>query len=160
VHDFLEGVETWGWVIALSKSVFWYGLATVLHYFSFFTLTGAAVAFDLFLLGLLAKGEKATDFADQLFPWIWTSMIVAIISGFTLAIVAAGDYYAAPTPRWKVTVVFIAVLVTWFIRRSVKKWGEAPAMPAIAKIAAVLSILLWLTAIMGGNDIAALCGLG
>jgi hypothetical protein len=50
--------------------------------------------------------------------------------------------------------------LTLFIRRSVGHWEDNPSVPGIAKLAAVLSILLWLGAILAGNDIAAISGLG
>jgi hypothetical protein len=160
VADFFEAIEHIGWVVALSRSVFWYGLFTVMHYFTLFALTGTAFAFDLRLLGLVAKDQPVTKFADEIFPWIWTFMAFAVFSGFTLALVSAGDYYLAPTMRWKVGVTLLAFLCTLFIRRSLPKWGSGPSLPAIAKLMAVVSVLLWLGAILGGNGIAAYCGLG
>jgi hypothetical protein len=160
VHDFLQGVEQLGWVVAFSKSNFWYGLVTAMHYFTFFVLTGTAVAFDLRLLGLVAKKQRAADFADEIFPWIWTSMALAVFSGFGLAIDTASDYYAAPSMRWKITITVFAFLCTAFIRRNIKSWDAEASLPGIAKVAAMLSVLLWLGVILAGNDIAAVCGLG
>jgi hypothetical protein len=160
VRDFLEGLEQTGWVLAFGKSVFWYGLVTALHYFSVFTLTGTSLIYDVYLLGFVAKDQKPGKFAEQVFPWIWTSMFVAIVSGFLLTLDEIGDYYADPVTRTKVIIVFVAFLLTLFIRRSVNQWEENPSVPGIAKVAAVLSILLWLGAILAGNDIAAISGLG
>jgi hypothetical protein len=160
VRDILEGLEQTGWVLAFGKSVFWYGLVTALHYFSVFILTGTSLIYDTYILGFVAKDQKPSKFAEQVFPWIWTSMAVAVLSGFALALDEAGDYYADPVIRLKVFITFVAFLVTLFIRRSASQWEENPSVPGIAKLAAVLSILLWLGAILAGNDIAAISGLG
>jgi hypothetical protein len=160
VRDILDGLQQTSWVLAFGKSNFWYGLTTALHYFSMFILTGTSVIFDMYLLGFVAKGQKAGEFAEQVFPWIWTSMIVAIFTGFALTLDEAVDYYADPITRTKVLIVFLAFLTTLFIRRSVSKWDENSSLPGIAKVVAVLSILLWLGAILAGNDIAAISGLG
>jgi hypothetical protein len=160
VRDLFEAFEHWGPVVAFSKSVFWFGLFTAMHYFTLFCLTGTAVAVDLRLLGLVAKDQSATEFADELFPWLWTLMVLAIFSGFMLATVEAGDYYAAPTMRWKIFITLLAFLCTLFIRRSVMSWDATPGLPPMAKVMAVASIVLWLGAILAGNDIAAICGLG
>jgi hypothetical protein len=69
VRDILEGLEQTGWVLAFGKSNFWYGLTTALHYFSMFIVTGTSVIFDMYLLGFVAKGQKASEFAEQVFPW-------------------------------------------------------------------------------------------
>jgi hypothetical protein len=49
-----------------------------------------------------------------------------------------------------------AVIVQW----NVPKWNRSPVMPAAAKVAAFLSLILWLGAILAGVEIAALSGLG
>jgi hypothetical protein len=160
VPTLLEAIQQIGWVQALDKSGMGYGFFTVMHYFTLFALTGTAFAFDMRLLGLVAKDQPVRKFADELFPWIWTFMFFAIVSGFMLALVAAEDYYFAPTMRWKVFITLLAFLCTLFIRRSVPKWDAAPQLPGTAKLMAIVSVLLWLGAILGGNGIAAYCGLG
>jgi hypothetical protein len=160
VHNFLEGVEGWGIVLAFAKSNFWYGAVTWAHYLSIFSLVGLTMALNLHILGVVAKDQTATEYADQLFPLVWITLVVAVVTGFTLTIVAAGDYYISPVTRIKVLLTLFGFLCTLFIRRNVGKWDQAGAIPALGKLAAVAGILLWLGAVLAGNDIAAICGLG
>ena len=157
---FLEGIEHIGWVKAFGESGFWYGVATVAHYFDLFVLIGTAATFDMHLLGLVATDQRTPDFADEIFPWIWISMIITVLSGLILSLVDAGDYYTHPSMQYKIVLVFLAFLCTVTIRRSVYKWGRMQSLPAVAKLLAVISLVLWLGAILAGNDIAALCSLG
>jgi hypothetical protein len=160
VGDFFEGIEHVRLVDFIAHTNVPYGFFTVLHYFTLFFLMGAVVVYDLRLLGVIAKDQTATQFADEVFPWIWTAMTLAIFSGCVLWLCEAGDYYKDPVMLTKIAIVIVAVLETWYIRRNIAKWDEAPTMPGIAKLAAVVSLLLWLGAILAGNDIAAISGLG
>ena len=162
MNNWMEALEASGWVVAFSKSVFWFGLVTVVHYFSLFFFTGAIMVFCLRLLGMVAKDQKASEFADQIFPWIWISLVLAVISGFGLALVQAGDYYRDPVTRTKVLICLLGFLCTWYIRRNVPKWEseKSLAMPTAAKVASLVCIFLWFAAILAGADIAAISGLG
>ena len=162
MNDWMEALEASGWVVAFSKSVFWFGLVTVVHYFTLFFMTGAVVALNLRVLGLVATDTKASDFADEIFPWIWISMILAVISGFGLALVQAGDYYRDPVTRTKIVICFLGFLCTWYIRRNVPNWEseKSVSMPAAAKVASLVCLFLWFAAVLAGADIAAISGLG
>ncbi len=160
MHDYLEGVEQWGIVHAFARSTFWYGAVTWAHYLSIFSLVGLTMALNLRILGVVAKDQKSADFADQLFPWVWITLVVGVFTGFALTIPAAGDYYISPVTRIKVVVVLLAFLCTLFIRRNVGKWDQADGIPALGKLVAVTGMLFWIGAVLAGNDIAAICGLG
>lgn len=144
--------------VATTNAIF--GTLTAMHYFTLFLLTGSCVIFDLHLFGWVAKDTTSTEFAQEIFPWTWTFLALAMLSGFSLWLTDAADYYVSPVMNTKIVLVFIAIGVTVFIRRSVRRWDEEPQMPGIAKVAAFLSMALWLACIMEGNNIAALCGLG
>jgi hypothetical protein len=160
VTGFLEAIEYIGCVKAFGESGFWYGVATVAHYFGLFVLMGTTATFDTHLLGLVATDLRTPDFTDQIFPWIWISMVVTVLSGLVLSLVDAGDYYTHPSMQYKIVLVFLAFLCTVVIRRGVYKWDRMQSLPAAAKLLAVISLVLWLGAILAGNDIAALCSLG
>jgi hypothetical protein len=160
MYEFLEAVENSKFMTTIATSNPVYGTLTAMHYFTLFLLTGMAVAFDLHLLGVVARRQTTADFADEIFPWLWTSMGLALFSGFSLALTSAGDYYLSPVMRWKILIVLLGVAITAFIRRGSRQWGTTNTVPMWGKLAAVFSLLLWLGAILAGNDIAALCGLG
>jgi hypothetical protein len=160
VGDFFEAIENLGWVGYIAHTNVPYGFFTVLHYFTLFVMTGTVVTFDLHLLGFVAKDQTSTQFADEIFPWTWTAMGLAIFSGATLWLCEAGDYWKSPAMNTKLVIILFAFLTTWLIRRGVRKWGDATTTPASGKLLAVISLLLWLGAILWGNNIAALCGLG
>lgn len=158
--NFWEAVEHFWLISHIATSNPVYGTLTVMHYFTLFVLTGTAVIFDLHLLGWVAAEQTNSQFADEIFPWTWTALGIAVFSGFALWLTDAGDYYRSPVMNTKILLVLAAIAVTIFIRRSVRRWDEAPKMPAAAKVTAVVSMGLWVVCILFGNFIAALCGLG
>ena len=57
-------------------------------------------------------------------------------------------------------VIVLAVVSALAIEWSLPKWDRAPAMPVTARVVALISILLWLAAILVSVEIPALTGLG
>ena len=56
--------------------------------------------------------------------------------------------------------ILLAVVFTLIVQWNVPKWTRLPAIPAIAKVLAGISILLWLGSILAGTELPALTGLG
>ena len=160
MFEFFEAIENSWLISSISGSNLLYGTFTAMHYFTLFILTGTAVAFDLHLLGFVAKKQTTADFADEVFPWIWTAMGFALFSGFTLFLTGAGEFYSAPSMQRKILVVLVAIACTVFIQRGAQRWGKESSLPVSAKLSAVVSIVLWIWGILEGNNVAALCGLG
>jgi hypothetical protein len=74
--------------------------------------------------------------------------------------VEAGDFAAVTPFRLKMLVIVLAVVSALAIEWSLPKWDRAPAMPVTARVVALISILLWLGAILVSVEIPALTGLG
>ena len=148
------------WVTILATSRWLYGLVSVVHYVSLFSCIGTIVLLDLRILGVAERNQALTAFAEQLRPWIWIGSGAAVVSGFLLFATEAGDY-AAVTPFYvKMLIVALALISAVAIEWSVPKWSLAPVMPMTARLLALISIALWLGAILAAVEIAPLTGLG
>ena len=60
----------------------------------------------------------------------------------------------------KMLIVALALISALVIEWSVPKWNRAPVMPVTARLLALISIALWLGAILAAVEIAPLTGLG
>ena len=60
------------------------------------------------------------------------------------------------TPGVILAAVIFGIIVQW----KVPAWDKLPAMPMGAKVIAAISLLLWVGAILAGNELPALSGLG
>ena len=132
----------------------------ILHYFSLFILVGSMVIVDLRVLGLVARRQDAAQLAERLFPWIWISLALNFLSGFLMFAGSAVSYYRNDVFYDKIEIILLAIVVNIFVQKKVRKWDQLPAMPAWAKLIAVVSIGLWIGAIIAGVEVPALTGVG
>ena len=149
-----------GWVETLATSRPLFGLVLLVHYSAVFLCVGTIVLVDLRILGLAARNHQLSALAGQLRRWTWIACGAVLISGFLLFTVLAGSYAAVTPFRLKVVIVVLAVISGLAIERMVPTWDRAPVMPMTARLAALVSIVLWLGAILVSVEIPALTGLG
>ena len=147
--------------IALINGTPWTAAALeIVHYFSMFILVGSMVIVDLRVLGLVGRRQDASQLADRLFPWIWVSLALNFLSGFIMFAGSATAYYRNDIFYDKLGVVLLAIVANIVVQQKVRKWNQLPAMPAWAKLIAVVSIGLWIGAIVAGVEVPALTGVG
>lgn len=148
-------------IVILLTSTGWTaaGLA-ILHYYSMFVLVGSMVIVDLRVLGILARNYDVVALARRIFPWVWVSLGVNLVSGF---IMFAGDA-TAYAPTWsfqlKIVVVVLAILFGRLVQWRIRKWEEPPFRRGEAKVIAVISLLLWIGAVLMGVEVPAISGIG
>jgi hypothetical protein len=155
-----EALQHTGWVTTLAASRWLYGLVSVVHYFAVFFCVGTIVLLDLRILGVADRNQALSVLAEQLRPSTWIGFGAVAVSGFFLFAVEAGDFAAVTPFRLKMLVFVLAVVSALVIEWSLPKWVRAPAMPVTARVVALISILLWLGAILVSVEIPALTGLG
>jgi uncharacterized membrane protein len=147
--------------IALINGTAWTAAGLeIVHYFSMFILVGAMVIVDLRVLGLVGRRQDAMQLAGLLFPWIWISLALNFVSGFLMFAGSAMSYYRNDVFNDKIAVILLAIVANLIVHQKVRKWGQLPAMPASAKLAAFISIGLWIGAIIAGVEVPALTGVG
>ena len=150
-NSFIAAINGTSWTAAALE---------IVHYFSMFVLVGSMVIVDLRVLGLVARRQDATQLADRLFPWIWTSLALNFLSGFLMFAGSAASYYRNDIFYDKIIVILLAIIANIIVQQKVRKWDQLPAMPAGAKLFAVVSIGLWVGAIIAGVEVPALTGIG
>ncbi|HVB58862.1 MAG TPA: DUF6644 family protein [Candidatus Acidoferrales bacterium] len=160
MHNFGEWLEHFAWVQKIGTTAWLYSSISVIHYFTLFVMVGCAVIVDLRMLSLAARRQPVVQFARQVFPWMWTAFGLAVFSGLLMFTTDAGDYLPDTVFRVKMSVILLAVISAIVIQRKVPEWGAQPKLPGAAKVAAVISIILWIGSILAGVEIAAISGLG
>jgi hypothetical protein len=159
-HDSGEWVEHFNWVVYLANTGWLYSGVSVFHYFTLFITVGSSVPVDLRVLGLAGTRKPVVKFAEQVYPWMWGAFCLAILSGALMAATDAGDYLPDIVFRVKMTIIFLALVFTILLQRSVPQWVELPSIPVSGKIFAFLSLIFWVGSILAGVEIAAISGLG
>lgn len=155
-----EWLEHNSWIVAINSSVVLSAILEVAHYGGFFLLVGSIAIVDLRILGLAARRHTAASLAEQLFPWMWTGLVSAFLSGFIMFAGDATDFSRATVFRLKILVVLLAVVMAIVVQWSVPRWDRAPSMPVGARVVAFVSLALWIGAILAAVEVPAISGIG
>lgn len=142
---------------AVRESMWGYPIIEAVHILGFVVLVGAAFMFDLRLLGL-SRSLPVSGMARHLLRWSRVGAMAVVPTGLLLFMASATEMAASPVFRLKLVLIAAAALnaavfhLTTF--RSVEAWNsEAPTRPS-ARVAAVLSLVLWTGVITCGRLIA------
>ena len=144
----------------MNSSAWMSSVLEVVHYFSFFVLVGATAIVDLRIMGVAGRKQSATRLAEQAFPWIWTGLCIAVLSGFVMFAGQATDYLHNTIFHRKLLVILLATICGAWVQHSVSKWEQSKSMTVWAKIVAFVSLALWVGAILMGVDVPAITGVG
>jgi hypothetical protein len=158
----LLGVMEWlastSWSIALHESLYMYPLIESTHVLTLGLFVGLAVMFDLRLLGLAMRRVPVSEVAARLLPWTKAGFVVMVITGMLLFYAIPVRSYQSVFFRIKVTMLLLAGLNVWLfhsrVGRSITEWDLAPVTPPAARMAAVVSLVLWAGIVVAGRMIA------
>ncbi len=150
-------LETSALAVAMRQWTWLYPGVEVAHILGFVLVVGAAVMFDLRLLGL-SRQLPVADLARHLLPWSWAGLALVLPTGLMMFTAHATEMAANPALRLKLVLLGAAgvnavVFERWTFR-SVSNWNREAAAPAAARLAAVLSLALWAGVISCGRLLA------
>ena len=152
--DFFQWLEHSWLITTISNSKWLYPAVEVTHFFSLFLLVGTAAVVDLRLLGLAGRRQSVSELAEQLFPWSWIGLGLCVLSGFIMFAASATGFVANAQFLIKMVVTVVAIVVGIVVQRSTQKWDQPAGTPLLAKVTAVISLALWIGAILMAAEIA------
>src|SRR5882672_2631728 len=155
---FFEGLQHNSWIVAMNSSAWMSAVLEVVHYFSFFVVVGATAVVDLRIMGVAGRKQSAARLAEQAFPWIWTGLCFSVLSGFVMFAGQATDYFHNSIFHRKLLVILLAAVFAAWVQHGVLQWEQSAPMPARAKLVALVSLALWVGAILMGVDVPAITG--
>ena len=142
---------------AMREWTWLYPTVEIVHIIGIITLVGSAAMFDLRLLGV-SRGLPVADMARHLLPWAHRGLAIQIASGFLLFLADPVELADNPAFRAKLVLIVLAGCnVAAFhtgVFRSVTEWDRDVEPPRSAKIAAALSLALWVGVVSAGRLIA------
>src|SRR5690242_10773048 len=122
-----------------------------IHVLAAATVFGTIFIVDLRLLGFPNTRRPFTRVSDELLKLTWTAFFTALVTGVLMFAANANTYYENTAFRFKMAALLLAglnmaifQLVTF---RTVGRWNTDVKPPSAARLAGVLSILVWLTVI-------------
>lgn len=157
VITFLIWLENLPPFSGLRSSAYVYPLLLALH-LSAVSLFGATiVATDLRLLGVALSGSGASEVIRRLRTPKQIGFILAATCGFLLFASKAEEYYYNPFFRTKM-VLFALIAIHALVFRSTVYAERAVSDSAWQKLAAVLSLTLWIAVLCAGRAIGYVAG--
>jgi hypothetical protein len=143
--------------VAMRQWLWLYPAVEVLHIAGIAALVGGAIMFDLRLLGI-SRGLPVAALAAHLLPWARVGLGLVAVSGALMFTAHATEWAENPAFRVKMLLIIAAGVNAWAFHRwpfrSVARWDRDTAAPPRARVAAVVSIVLWLAVITCGRLLA------
>ncbi len=155
-----EALEQTGWVKTFGSTGWMYASVSVIHYLTMFWFIGSMAVVDLRVMGIAARKRSLSELSAQLFPWAWTGLVLAIVSGFFMFATAAGDWAPDPIFHIKLGMIVISIVFAVLVQRGAPKWAALPEIPNSARVIAAIALLLWILTILSASEIPAMEGLG
>jgi hypothetical protein len=144
------------WIAVLVRESLWgFPIVVAVHILGLTLSIGTLVWFDLRLLGIVMRRVPASRIYRQLAPWLLTGFVVMFTSGLALFMAFATDAYGNWYFRIKAAAIVLAgvnaLAYHFTTERGIARWDAAARPPAGARLAGLVSILLWATVILSGR---------
>jgi hypothetical protein len=115
---------------------------------------GTVLIVDLRLLGLADSSRSATRVSRETLPFTWLAFAVAVVTGALMFTTSAVTYFANTAFQLKALALLAAglnmVVFQFGTARGIAAWDHAAPPPA-ARLAGLLSIVLWGTVVLLGR---------
>lgn len=157
MYDWADWLEQTDLAIMIRQDLWLYPVIEIIHIIGFVVLVGAALMFDLRILGA-SVSLSVTKLKDHLLTWSRHGLFLIIPSGFLLFITDAVSLAGNPVFWLKLSLIALgganAMLFHWIAFKSAKSWDSYQSAPVAAKVNALASIILWLSVICCGRLLA------
>lgn len=146
------------WVGSSVRESLWlFPAIETVHLLGMATLVSTVSVLDLRLLGWTMSHKRVSEFVGRLLPWVWLAFAAQVITGVILFSSEAVKVYDNPAFRLKMLLILLAgvhaLIFHLTVYRNVARWDDTPLLPAGAKIAAGISLVLWLAIVAAGRFI-------
>ena len=145
--DVMHSIQSVGFLTDLRESSLVYPIVMSTHLTCIAVFGGMILMTDMRLLGLALKDYTVTEVVSTLRPWKRVGGTIMILMGLLLGTSEADKYYPNPFFWWKMTflccIAVHALIFRPLVYNQTEKIDGAPEIPAAAKWAAILSLVLW-----------------
>ncbi|MGA3295566.1 MAG: DUF6644 family protein [Candidatus Acidiferrales bacterium] len=156
--NFLQWLHDTRFSTVMRESIWAEPIVETIHVLTLTLFLGFAVLLDLRLLGVCLRHRRVSEVLRQLNPCLFVGFAVMIVSGLLLFSGDPPSFYSTIFFRAKMIFLVLAglnvLIFNATIGRKVAEWDLAPKTPGGAKMAAIVSIVLWVAIVAAGRAIA------
>jgi hypothetical protein len=125
------------------------------HTLGIVLVAGTIFLLDLRLLGLGLRQEPVRDVVERVVPWTLAGFCLMALTGTWLFAGEASKLYRSPAFRIKLILLALAGVNAFLFHVTVyRRVAEWIGVPARARVAGVISLVLWMCIIAAGRSIA------
>lgn len=153
--DLVAVFEESGVAAAIRESDMLFPFIESVHVVAICLVVGTIFVLDLRLLGLASVGRPVSRLANAILPVTWAAFAIAATSGFLLFISNATKYLANGYFDAKIILICAAglnmIVFHAISAKDLPQWEQQAVPPLRARLAGLLSILLWITVVACGR---------
>jgi hypothetical protein len=139
--------------VYIRHSTWDFAVIEMFHLLGLAVLGGTILLIDLRLLGVGLRRQPVSRVASELLPVLLVSLAVMVISGALMVTAAPLKYYFNEWFRLKMICLAIAVAFYFTLHLKVVRSNEGLSASLLSKVAAVISLILWLGVGLAGRAI-------
>jgi hypothetical protein len=150
-HD----IQSIGFLIQVRESALVYPVIMTTHLACIAVFGGLILMTDLRLLGLALKSTSIADVVNGLRVWKRIGFVLMVTMGLLLGTSEAEKYAPNPFFWWKMALLACvgvhALIFRPLVYNHPEELDRSPVIPTRAKVAAVLSLVLWMSVVTMGR---------
>jgi len=164
VDALLQSLEGSAPAIDIAESAWLFPAIETIHVLAGALTIGTVLIMDLRLLGLASVKQGYAALRREVLLWTWLAFGAAVVSGFLMFISQATEYFANHAFRTKLALLLLVginmLMFELIVARDADDWGPGAAAPRAGKIAALLSLGLWVSIVFFGRRVGFTMNLG
>ena len=153
----LTALQNSGVAVAIRNSLYYFPMLEAIHVIALGLVFGTIMIVDLRMLGIAGTQRSYVRISSDVLRWTWGAFGLAVLTGALMFTTNARVYVDNTFFRIKFALMALAglnmLVFQLTLARTAEEWGEAGKAPPRARIAATLSLLLWLAVIFMGRSV-------
>jgi Family of unknown function (DUF6644) len=139
-------------LVAMRGSPWLFPVIASIHLMGLALIGGAVLVGDLRLLGLGLSRQSLSSVTRDAERWLIAGLFVMVPTGILQFMCFATKYYFLKFFWVKMAALFLVIAFTFTVRRRiVEKGDETPSYRGRTRLAALVSLSLWITVAFGGR---------
>jgi len=160
LSNFLQWLADTPFSTLMRESTWAEPIVETIHVLTLTLFLGFAVLLDLRLLGITLTRKRVSEVLAQFNPWLFGGFAVMVVTGTLLFCGDPVSFYNTHPPFFKIKMIMLVLaglnvmIFNLGIGRKVAEWDSFPKTPPAAKMAGIVSIVLWILIVAAGRAIA------
>ena len=155
IPEVLKSIENTDIASSIRNSLYLFPMLESIHVMGLAIVFGTIATIDLRLLGLASSNRPFRKMASDVLKWTWAAFGLTVSTGLLRFSTNAAVYYHNAFFRTKMLFLLLAGLNLLGFEltagRSVRHWDKNAAAPRAGKVAATVSLILWMSIIFLGR---------